>query len=296
MILKQCDSKQETLNTLKQLLKDSNNDKQRSLISRDLNLLKSGIESEQENAYYIDFYLKKSQNIIVLHDIRIEHKGRTAQIDHILISRLGIELLESKSFKGKLTIKEDASLEVLDNNKTLSYPNPLEQSKRHADVLREFIKDNFHFAKRVDLLGGFNIKSVVLINPKTPVTNQTLPNQFFRADAYISKRSEELDRISFIKTLQLISTMVNIETVKELANLIKDTHTPINFDYKNKYKISNLSNKVQDISNNEEMLTEGSPCPFCQKKLVIRNGNNNTTFLGCSGFPKCRFNRSIKQI
>lgn len=308
MIFKEFDSKQETLNTLKKLLKESNSESQKALIAKDLSFLTSGVEAEQQNAYYINFYLKDSKNLMVLHDVRIEHNGRTAQIDHMLISRFGIELFESKSFKGQLTINEDNSLQVSYNGTPKSYPNPLEQSKRHAEVLKEFIHDNANLGKRIKLLGGFDIDNIVLMHPQTTITNKKLPNKFFRADTYISQRTEEIDKIGVVQMFKLVSKMIDIDSVKYLAELIKNAHTPVNFDYTNKYKISKIHNdsKVEEPENEKikeeknipiksasEQLKVGDACPFCKSELVLRKGK--TKFLGCSSYPKCHFSRGISK-
>ncbi len=112
MILKEIDSKEKEIKVLERLLKESTNDKQKVLIKKDLDNLKNGYIKEKENSYLLDFEYKDNENIHVIHDIRLEYKGRTAQIDHILLTRLGIEVLESKSFSGEVTIKSDNSIEV----------------------------------------------------------------------------------------------------------------------------------------------------------------------------------------
>ncbi len=62
-----------------------------------------------------------------------------AQIDHMIITRFGIELLESKSSKGQMTINKDGSISLKNRNRaTVTLPNPLEQSVRHAKVIRAF--------------------------------------------------------------------------------------------------------------------------------------------------------------
>jgi hypothetical protein len=306
MIFKKTDSKQKQLNTLKLLLQQSTSYKQKSLIQKDFNILQSGLEAEKQNAYYIDFYLKDNNNLLVLHDIRIEHNGRSAQIDHILISRFGIELLESKSFKGELTINEDGSLKVSNSNKVQAYPNPLEQSRRHAKVVEELVKDKANLGKRVDLLGGIEVDSRVLINPNTPITNKNLPEHFVRADAFLSERNKEIDKIGIFKSFKLVSKMISIDTVKEIAQLLVDAHKPVDFDYAAKYKVmqeattQELLNTTQEELNQEvkqtsvkEKLKDGDTCPFCSNKLVLRKGKNEIYFLGCSSFPKCRFSRRV---
>ena len=60
--------------------------------------LKNGYKAEKDHAYYIKTYYKNSENSVILHDIRLEHSGITAQFDHIFISCVEIAILESKSF------------------------------------------------------------------------------------------------------------------------------------------------------------------------------------------------------
>ena len=306
MIFKKADSKQTQLSSLKTLLQHSKSDKQKALIQKELNILQSGIEAEAQNTYYIDFYLQDSKNVLVLHDIRLEHNGRTAQIDHMLISRLGIELLESKSFKGELTINTDGSLQVKHANKAQAYPNPLEQSRRHAKVVEEFVRDKATLGKRIELLGGIEVSSRVLINPQTPITNQKLPEHFVRADAFLTERNKEFDSVGILKSFKLVGKMTNIDTVRAIAKMLVDAHTPIEFDYAAKYKVSQqISTPEPGVTTKEEAdqdvkqtsvkdkLKEGDACPFCSNKLVLRKGKNEIYFLGCSSFPKCRFSRRV---
>jgi len=300
MIFKELDSKQNTINTLENLLKKSQSEKQKVLIKQDLQALKNGYEAEKQNAYYIDFYLNDSKNLVVLHDIRIEHNGQTAQIDHILISRFGIELLESKSFTGETTINNDLSISVKYNGKNKSFENPIEQSKRHAKILDEFIAKNFNLGKRVEIFGGFPIDNIVLFNPKTTITNKKLPQGFFRADSYISKRLEKIDNLNALDIIKFATKMVKIDTVKKIANFLVENHTPTHFDYEKKYRVPKeiaIIKKVEIVQKEtpqiKEILTVGSPCPFCKKPLVLRNATKDKPFLGCSTFPKCRFTRRV---
>lgn len=294
MIFKKIDSKQKQIDTLQNLLSLSTSEAQKALIAKDLQLLKKGYESELQNAYYLDFYLEKSENLIILHDVRIEHNGQSAQIDHMLISRFGIELLESKSFSGVLTINNDTSLTIDYNGKLKNLQSPLEQSKRHALLLKEYLDEHTKLSARFKFLGGINISSVVLIHPETVTSNKTLPEHFFRADTFITARQKDIDNTSFFNAVKLISKFMTIESAKELAELIKKAHKPVEFDYTKKYKVHNTTvpNQSNEVS---KILHEGDACPFCQNKLIQRQGKNGLPFLGCSSYPKCRFMRIIKK-
>jgi len=305
MIFKNIDDKSEQIQLLKDLYSQSNSEAQKKLINLDLKKLQAGITAEKENAYYLDFEFEKSKHIILLHDIRLEHNGRTAQFDHILISRFGIELLESKSSTGVMSIKNDGSINIKTGSYTNTFPNPLEQSKRHATVLREFLKSNELLTKRIDILGGIEINSKVLINPKTTLTNNQLPNNFERADSFISKRKEEIDKTSILKIFSMISKAYHIDKAKEIAQLIVDSHKPINFDYAKKFKITKqvLKEDIKIEGNyNNEVLPEPKRCPRCKEgKLVKREIKSqkakekygSDAFLGCSRYPKCRYSENI---
>jgi hypothetical protein len=83
MILKDTDAKSVHLVELASLLSNPGvpADKQ-ALIERELKFMRAGMKGESESAYDIDFYSGAHKNRIVIHDLRLEHNGRVAQIDH----------------------------------------------------------------------------------------------------------------------------------------------------------------------------------------------------------------------
>ena len=228
---------QQQIDLLNDLLNKSNSDAQMKLIKSDLAKLRNGYISEKDNAYLLDFELKDSKNILVLHDIRIEHNDRVAQIDHILISRLEVTVLESKSFSGSLTIKDDGSLLVEYGKNKYTYPNPIEQNRRHIQVLQDLIREKFNLQANTKLFGGLLFDSKVLIHPKTTITNKTLPDGFERADSYITKREKEIDNMSALQVLSMASKIMTIDKAKELGEFLIQNNKPKSYDYKNKYRI-----------------------------------------------------------
>jgi len=300
MVWKDIDSKSAELNTLKKLLRDSNSEKQKQLIKRDLTALENGDESEKENAYYLNFYFDDRKRSILLHDIRIEHNGKTAQFDHILIAPIGITLLESKSFKGKLTISEDNSLSVDYGKFIKTFPNPIEQNNRHAKLLKGFIDDKFDLSSRFKLMGGVSIESYVIIHPATTVTNNKLPDGFERSDSFSTRWNKHIDKMSMGKFFLKSITLMSETMVKDIAKQLISAHKPINFDYTQKYKITKSSDKspiAEQISNSKEIL-DTEFCPRCNEgKLVKRkrkskkfgNQYSSDEFFGCNRFPKCKY-------
>jgi len=228
--------------------------------------------------------------VILIHDIRLEFNGKSAQIDHILISPLGIILLESKSFKGNLTIKSDNSFQVKYNNKIYTFPNPLEQSKRHALVVKEIIERYIEIPKRIKLLGGIEVKNSVLINPKTTVINRELPANFYRSDSFVTEYNKMIDNLSGINLVKSLATFYTEELRLKIAKQLLGLHKPISIDYTKKFPIT----KQIESSGNVRI------CPRCKEgKLIVRESkkktnHKNSKFLGCSRFPKCRYTEEIE--
>ena len=99
MILKNKDNNQNSIDYLSDLMeRDIPEDKKR-LIERELKNLYSGNKGEESSAYYLDFDFKNRKNWVVIHDLRLEHDGDVAQIDHLMIGRMmDVYVIESKNF------------------------------------------------------------------------------------------------------------------------------------------------------------------------------------------------------
>jgi len=305
MILKHIDDKSKQILTLKKLYSKSTSEAQKKLIKSDLSRVSNGDKAEKDNAYYLDFAFDKSKNIILLHDVRLEHNDRTAQFDHILISRFGIELLETKSSQGSITINNDGSM-TYKSKSTNTLPNPLEQSYRHAEVLKDFINNSELLSKRIAIFGGIDISSKVLIHPETTITNKKLPDGFERGDSFVTSRNKEIDDIGFFKAMGLLGKMYDINKAKEIAQIIVDAHKPVEYDYTKKYRMKKIElvDETYDAVPIKEKIEEASfkkVCPRCNEgELIVKKIKSkkaiekysNDEFIGCSRYPKCRYTES----
>ena len=280
MIFKELGEDTETqIKLLKNLLKQSNNVNQKKLIQENLTKIENGYISEKENAYYLDFHLGNSKNHILLHNLRFEYNNRVAQVDHILINRMGVTLLESKSFKGLLEIKDDGSLSVDYKKYIQTFPNPVEQNYRHQLVVAELINDSFNLPANIKAFGGLKFYTKVLINPKTSLKNKKLPNGYERADKYTTARLNEIDNMNPITVIKTASTMLTIDKAKELAKFLMKNHKPLTYDYSKKYPIKSTASsyiKEKPITYNKSqnnLITY--TCTKCKSKnLEVAYGRN----------------------
>ena len=291
MVVKNIDNKNKEIKTLKLLLSKSTSESQKKLISKTLRSLENGFKTEKENAYYLNFVFKGKQSSYLLHDIRLVYDGRVAQFDHILISNIGITLLESKSFTGKLTINNDNSLSVDYKNNLKNFPNPVEQNRRHEIVLKDFLKEKIELPTRIKIAGGIKTDHKVLIHPNTIITNKKLPKFFERSDSFASRRDEEINSMGVGKVLSTFVTILTVEKMKEIAKIIIANHQPKYYDYTKKFKVKGV------VSIQEE-----EQCPKCKtgkmikrkmKQKKYKDNHTSEEFLGCSNFPKCKHTQEL---
>ena len=299
MILKEIDNfKFENLKVLETLYKSSKSVAQKGLIKKELNLLQSGLVAEKQNIYYINTILGDSKNYVLIHDLRLEYKGKTAQIDHLLLNKIGIIILESKSLKGEVTIREDGGLDCKYNNKTSAYPNPLEQAKRQASLLEDLLKDNGYLSN--NLRQKLEIEARVIFSPDTVITNQELPKNYHRGDSFYSEYVIELEKwTSSLKVLKKLTTYQSHKSLQEMGNFLLSQHKPVEFDYTKKFKIKTQEIEQKPIKQQENSIND-QLCPRCKEGyLVLRTSKKQTKyasnqFLGCSRYPKCRYNEGIE--
>lgn len=119
-------------------------EQERQWLFRDLAKAKAGNICESHAAYFINFAIEDDPDWAVIHDLRIEHGGRVAQIDHLLIhASATIYVVETKSVRGGVQINDLGEFERFDDRwKTrVGMESPLAQNERHIAVLRAMIKD-----------------------------------------------------------------------------------------------------------------------------------------------------------
>ncbi len=99
----------------------------------------AGDRAERQMAHYLDRYFAEHQRIHVLHDVRIEHGGDRAQIDHLVVHRFGIAIVESKSISTQVRINAQHEWERLWNGRWRGMPDPLLQAERQGLLIKRLL-------------------------------------------------------------------------------------------------------------------------------------------------------------
>lgn len=242
MIVKNADDKGPALAALEALHARADGRRQK-LIEDELRMMRAGIKGEQESAYHIEFDFRDSEITAVIHDLRLQWGGRVAQIDHLIIHRTHkFYVLETKNFAHGLKITDEGEfLRWNDWKKTYEgMPSPIEQNRRHAEVLRDVLK-RLGYAKP-------EIESFVLISPtaridrskKHPCPEVVKSDQFTTA---FTKRY--LDSVSTVGgILGGLSKALFGDSAEAIAKKLVDLHKPITIDYEARFGFGEVAAEV----------------------------------------------------
>jgi len=233
--------------------------------------------------YLIDYALNSlpgySQKLC---NVYIPYKGRTSEIDVVMLHETGIYVFESKNYSGWIFGDENGQYwtQCLNPKTKNRFYNPILQNKTHIKALTEYLHlsetlspiSYIVFSQRCEFKKVCE-KSENTIVVKRPNMLKALRKEIKNRPSIITK--EQIDQIyEALLPLVDISTeekekhIENIQKYKE----IKKSTTPI------PEKISKQNTSIL--------------CPKCGASMVLRTaakGNNKgKQFYGCSNFPKCR--------
>jgi len=196
----------------------------------------------------------------IINDLTLSDKDnrRSTQIDHIVITRAGIFVIETKNHSGKIYGSQTGAewTQYLSNGDIQhKLRNPIIQNQGH-------IKWLYNNLKSIAKLDWF-VSIVVFVDAQIFVETTSAVVDIDGLKNILSTTKEQI-----ITTQQMQAVHQKLLKLKDTSTITKDQH------------IANIHNMKNSIDINI--------CPRCGKKLVKRNGKYGE-FYGCSGYPKCTF-------
>lgn len=230
MLIKAADDQSALLEDLERRAAGTGADARRA--TRDLRIRRAGIKGERDSAYLIDFHFGEASNWAVIHDLRIEHGNRVAQIDHLLINRwLDFYVLESKHFHAGVKITEDGEfLQWNAYRKSFEgMASPLEQNERHVEVLKDAVS-RIELPVRLGVRIPPSFHSLVLVAAKARIDR---PRKFdtgrvIKADQLKKRIWKDIDEESpLLGLLRTAARIVSRETLEGVAKQLVTLHCPL---------------------------------------------------------------------
>ena len=192
----------------------------------------------------------------VINDFKCRVSGsKTIQIDHILINSRGVFVIETKNYSGRIYGREES----LEWTQVLNYGrvknklyNPIRQNKGHVYHVSNLIGNDVAIISAVVFVQG-NINFI------------------------------EAAGVYSLKGLRaLLKEGVAIISPEEMSEIYNKLTSSKDDSISNREHVRNIKATQSGIHNNI--------CPRCGKRLVRRQGKNGT-FMGCEGYPSCKFTK-----
>ncbi len=201
---------------------------------------------------------KLSNEYKTINDVMIKTSdGSTHQIDHIVVSKYGIFVIETKQLNGFLTGNDyDKKWEYKTRKQTHYFKNPVHQNYGHILALKEVLnieEDKFILIVCITSNTKMNIDSVKVVT---------------------------IDKL--LEKIKLYNVKI-IDNEEIIYNMIKSVN------------ITNKKEKKQHIKSMKKLkkqkkIEDKNKCPKCGGYLVGRTGKYGT-FTGCSKYPTCNYTR-----
>ncbi|MCR5867937.1 nuclease-related domain-containing protein [Aquincola sp. J276] len=216
----------------------------RARIEQEIRAVRAGAKGEAEAAYEIDFYHRASTKWAVIHDLRLEHKGRVAQIDHLLISRsLDIWVCESKHFAEGVAVNDQGEFTAFYGGRAVGVPSPFEQNRKHIALLREVLhSDRVNLPKRLGIAIKPALESVVLVSKNARITRPRTKidglDRLIKTDQLRHLIEKTINEASAATTLLAVSKVVSQETMEDVARQLVRLHQPAQFNWTAKFGLA----------------------------------------------------------
>jgi restriction system protein len=197
-----------------------------------------------------------------LNNVTISTMGGTTQIDHVIASRYGLFVVESKNIDGWVFGDEkSAQWSIVKPGRKFRIQNPLRQNYRHTKALVDFLEiDRAHVHSVVMFWGKCEFK--------TPMPRNVIREGY----------------ASYIKSFQ--SVCFSDETVQTLVARLESGMLP-----------KARSTHREHIASLQARHSSTTTCPTCGNGLVVRTArsgpNAGEQFYGCSAYPRCRYTKPL---
>lgn len=204
--------------------------------------------------------LPKSDYTLVK-DVTLPTEDGTTQIDHVVVSKFGIFVVETKNMKGWIFgSKNQKQWTQKIYRYTTKFQNPLHQNYKHVKTLESLLGINSSKLHSV----------IVFIGDSTFKTD--MPNNVTYARGCLNYIKQFIQPVfSESEYSQIIGAISEVKLKKGVIT-----------DLKHRQHVKELAASKDSIKQ----------CPSCGSEMVVRETkrgeNKGKQFWGCSSFPKCR--------
>ncbi|MFQ2705136.1 NERD domain-containing protein [Aeromonas caviae] len=223
----------------------------------------------------------------LLKDVTLPTPQGSTQIDHVIVSRFGVFVIETKNMKGWIfgnPTQKSWTQQIY--RRKHHFQNPLHQNHLHMMTLKSLLG-----------LSDNQLHSVIFFigdcTFKTPMPQNVMNRGLIRyVKGITTPVLAENEVAHVVDTIQQGRLAANWQTHRQHVTQLKTRHADPSANH-----VSTREPVRQSVANppSQSVSPPDNPppiCPRCGSTMVLRTAtrgeNKGNQFWGCSGFPKCR--------
>jgi len=267
--------------------------------------IRAGEEAEKDMAFRLARRFGNEADVHVINDLRIEHEGNAFQIDHLLVTPVGLFIVESKSVHCPVTIKVwDEKREHWSRTfegKVEGFDSPVLQAEEQGRLLKAFIcaNDEQMLGKMIGFVQkGFGCCPIVPLvaisrTGVIDVESGTLHKSVLKADEIAPEIARQLatlrKKANFLNLSLEIGWEMSADEAARVAGFLCSRHAP-KAPPKPAAQAAPTETTPPASKAQGSVPRVGAPCPKCgtrklARKSVKRADGTETDFLACAGHP-----------
>ncbi|RMD68992.1 MAG: nuclease [Bacteroidetes bacterium] len=207
----------------------------------------------------------------VINNVTIPTEDGTTQIDHIIVSRFGVFVVETKNMRGWIFggAKQKQWTQQIFKTKH-RFQNPLHQNFKHTKTLEQSLGlDPSKIFSVVVFVGDSTFKTEMPEN----VTQGIGYIRFIKSKTTLILTESEVQQV--IEQIEKGRLRPSLKTSREHAKHVRQI----------------IAEKAESSASNSPPITT-KICPKCGSDMILRTSkkgaNAGRKFWGCSTFPRCR--------
>lgn len=214
----------------------------------------------------------------LIKNVTLPTEDGTTQIDHIIVSRFGVFVIETKNYAGWIFGGAQQKMWTQKfPRSSRQFQNPLHQNYKHTRTLGDLLgleKDAIH--SLIVFVGDSVFKTAMPEN----VTQAGGYLRFIKSKVSVVFSDEQVTAIvGQIQSGRLQPSLkTNRQHIRHVNNIVEAKNVTIN---------------PTVVGREGEHGVAAHECPKCGRGLVLRTiktgAKAGSTFTGCSAFPSCRF-------
>lgn len=193
----------------------------------------------------------------VLNDCMFVFDGKSVQIDHIVINKGGVYVIETKNYSGRIygSDAQKTWVQTLAGGRVKNhFYSPVKQNQAHIYSLGKLLGENVYLCSLVVFVQN---------NTKYVLSDRVIPISALRSRLALPQKKKPY-------------------TEEEMAAIYEAICSQRSTEVSKKEHVSRLKDNLRKIN---ECI-----CPRCGKALVKRSGAYGE-FYGCTGYPDCTFTK-----